>query len=93
MDRDDRVDFEEFLELEKISKKFNVNMSHEQVGGDHYNVKIQPFTYIKANNLNYFEGDVLKYITRHSRKNGKEDLQKAKQYIEYMINNYEDLYK
>lgn len=32
-------------------------------------------------------GNVIKYITRYSRKNGLGDLQKAKQYIDIMIDN------
>ena len=37
-----------------------------QVGGDHYkDCGIQPVEYIHSNDLNYFEGNVIKYITRH----------------------------
>lgn len=57
-----------------------------QVGGNHYkDLKIQPIEYIHANGLDYFEGNVIKYITRHRRKNGKQDLEKAKHYIDLLI--------
>lgn len=57
-----------------------------QVGGNHYkDLKIQPIEYIHANGLDYFEGNVIKYITRHRKKNGKQDLEKAKHYIELLI--------
>ncbi|MBD7914541.1 DUF3310 domain-containing protein [Clostridium sp. Sa3CUN1] len=41
--------------------------------------------YIKSNNLNFFEGNVIKYITRYKEKNGLEDLLKAKTYLEELI--------
>ncbi|OYT57731.1 MAG: hypothetical protein B6U76_00045 [Desulfurococcales archaeon ex4484_217_2] len=56
-----------------------------QVGGEHYQVQIQPWEYIEANNLDYFQGNVIKYVTRYKNKNGVEDLKKAIHYLEYMI--------
>ena len=50
---------------------------------------ISPFEYIKANNLDFFEGNVIKYLTRYKEKNGLEDLKKAKTYLEEVIKNYE----
>lgn len=47
--------------------------------------KIEPIDYIIANNLNFCEGNVIKYITRWRKKNGVEDLKKAKQYINFII--------
>lgn len=50
----------------------------EQIGGDHYrHYKIQPVEYILANNLNWCEANVIKYVTRHRHKNGKQDIEKA----------------
>jgi hypothetical protein len=61
-----------------------------QIGGNHYTKnKIQPIEYILANDLDFCEGNIIKYITRYKDKNGIEDLQKAKHYIELLINNYE----
>jgi len=58
----------------------------KQVGGDHYKkMKIQPMDYIEANDLNWAEGNVIKYVTRHSYKNGKEDLEKAIHMLEMII--------
>lgn len=28
-------------------------------------------------NLNWFQGEILKYVSRHTNKNGKQDLEKA----------------
>ena len=58
----------------------------KQVGGGHYKDKaIQPIIYIHANNLGFCEGNVVKYITRWREKNGIADLEKAKHYIELLI--------
>ena len=52
----------------------------------HYkNKNIEPIVYIQQNNLNFEEGNVIKYITRWRDKGGIEDLRKAKNYIDYLI--------
>ena len=57
-----------------------------QVGGDHYkNCGIQPIEYIKANDLDYCAGNVIKYVTRHRKKNGREDIEKAIQYCQFIL--------
>ena len=57
-----------------------------QVGGGHYKaLKIQPVEYIHANGIGYFEGNVIKYVTRWRAKGGIEDLRKARHYIELLI--------
>lgn len=57
-----------------------------QVGGSHYSsMAIQPVEFITKNGLTYLEGNVVKYLSRHRRKNGKEDLLKAKHYLEMLI--------
>jgi hypothetical protein len=59
---------------------------NKQVAGDHYrDLPIQPVQYIYANALGYFEGNVVKYISRWRKKNGLADLEKAKHYIELLI--------
>lgn len=37
----------------------------------------------------YLAGNVIKYITRYRMKNGLEDLQKAKQYLDKLVDDYE----
>jgi len=57
-----------------------------QIGGEHYKVQaIEPWDYIAANGLGYFEGCIVKYVTRHRQKNGLEDLRKAQHYIAKLI--------
>lgn len=61
-----------------------------QHGGSHYKkLSIQPVEYIMANNIPYMEGNVIKYITRWKDKGGVQDLNKAKHYIEMLIENEE----
>lgn len=57
-----------------------------QVGGTHYkSLAIQPVQYIHANQIGYFEGNVIKYVTRWREKGGVSDLRKAQHYIEMLI--------
>lgn len=58
----------------------------EQVGGDNYRkMKIQPIEFITANNLGFCVGNIIKYVARYPYKNGKEDLLKARHYIDLLI--------
>ena len=59
---------------------------NKQIGGSHYKkFKIQPSEFVIGNELLYPEGCVIKYIIRHRLKNGKEDLLKAKHFIDMII--------
>jgi hypothetical protein len=59
----------------------------QQVGGSHYKgCKIQPVEYIHANGLDYLEGNVIKYITRHRTKGeGRKDIEKAIHYAQLIL--------
>ena len=60
--------------------------SKTQVGGDHYkNMVIQPVEFIHRNKIGYIEGSVIKYVCRHRSKNGRQDLEKAKHFIDLLI--------
>ena len=62
----------------------------KQIGGSHYkNYKIQPTEYIIANDLNFCQGNIIKYVTRYKDKNGAEDLKKAKHYIDILLAEYD----
>jgi hypothetical protein len=57
-----------------------------QVGGDHYKkYKIQPSEFVNQNKFLFAEGNAIKYICRHQDKGGKQDLLKAKHYIDMII--------
>jgi len=57
-----------------------------QVGGSHYkDMKIQPSEFINKNELQFAEGNAIKYICRHGSKGRLQDLEKAKHYIDMII--------
>ena len=59
---------------------------HKQVSGTHYMyMEIQPAEFINKNKLLFAEGNAIKYICRHSRKGGIEDIDKAIHYLEMII--------
>ena len=58
----------------------------KQIGGDHYKrMAIQPSHYIVKNKLGWYEGNIVKYITRHSVKGGKQDIEKVIHYAELLL--------
>ena len=62
------------------------NAYDKQVGGSHYqNMKIQPSEFINKNEMKFAEGNAIKYICRHINKGGLQDLEKAKHYIDMII--------
>lgn len=57
-----------------------------QVAGGHYkDLKIQPIEYIHANGIPFAEGSVIKYVTRWRAKGGIKDLEKARHFIDLLI--------
>lgn len=58
----------------------------KQVDGSHYkDLKIQPLEYIHANGIPFAEGCVIKYVSRWRNKGGIKDLEKAKHFLELLI--------
>jgi|SRR5882757_1895030 len=58
----------------------------KQVGGDHYKgTVLQPIDVIDAWGLDFYEGSALKYLARHRKKNGREDIEKAIHYLELLL--------
>lgn len=58
------------------ASKFNIKNS---------NMEISPLEYNTANNINWCIGNVIKYVSRYKNKNGIENLEKAKWYLNYQI--------
>jgi len=74
-----------FEEFEKMTSAWT-----QQVGGDHYKgVKIQPWEAMLDWGLDPWLANVLKYVQRHNLKKGKEDLEKARHYLDFVIENYD----
>jgi len=58
----------------------------KQVGGSFYkSMIIQPVEFCQKNKLPYCESNIIKYCCRHRAKNGKQDLLKAKHYLDLLI--------
>ena len=58
----------------------------KQIGGSHYkDMTIQPSEFINKNNLPFAEGNAIKYICRHKHKGERQDLEKAKHYIDMIL--------
>ena len=63
-----------------------MSIYEKQIGGSHYkNMKIQPSEFINKNNLPFAEGNAIKYICRHKLKGERQDLEKAKHYIDMIL--------
>jgi hypothetical protein len=61
------------------------NPFNEQVGGDHYKTNGMNITeFVMSSNIPYAEGLVMKYVYRHGKKNGIEDLRKAQHYLRFI---------
>lgn len=71
--------------ITRAKKIAQVTANQKQVGGEHYKKTIQPWDYIAANNIGFFEGNIIKYVSRYKEKGGIEDLKKAQHYLEKLI--------
>lgn len=60
--------------------------NESQVGGTHWLIMpIQCWDFIARNGLGYFEGNVVKYVSRWRAKGGVDDLKKARHYLDKLI--------
>jgi len=67
-------------------KALPISANQQQIGGLHYqNKTIQPWDYIAQNGLGYFEGNIVKYVSRWREKGGVQDLRKAAHYLQKLI--------
>lgn len=79
--------YDVFMEPEKTSA------FERQEGGNHYKKvgqSMQPWAIIDAWNLDFYAGNVLKYLLRYQYKDGLDDLKKARHYLDRMIEKYDE---
>jgi hypothetical protein len=58
----------------------------KQVAGTHYSgMAIQPAEFCQRNRLPYLESCVVRYITRHGKKNRRQDIEKAIHCLEMLL--------
>lgn len=80
-----RADMSCDLPKTKEGSKGDTSALNTQEGGSHYKgFAIQPVEFIHKNSLNFCQGNAIKYIVRYKKKNGIEDLRKAKHYLELL---------
>lgn len=56
-----------------------------QVAGSHYSGELQHWDIVVARNWDYFQAQITRYLDRWKKKNGIEDLEKARHYLEKYI--------
>ena len=75
----------------KKPKRSDISPTHKQVGGNHYkDLPIQVSDYIYSNNLNWYQGNIIKYISRYNLKNNDtklqiQDIEKSIHYAQLLI--------
>jgi hypothetical protein len=61
-----------------------------QVAGNHYGGGIyQHWDMVVEHKLNYFQGQITKYVMRAPKKNGKQDLEKARHFLDKYLEVYD----
>ncbi len=74
------------MESEMSIKEDEIADYVDGIDPEHYNKwKIEPIKFIMQNQLDFCEGNVVKYVMRWRDKNGIADLKKARQYIDFLI--------
>jgi hypothetical protein len=82
------IDIIDMTGIEIFGVQSGVSANARQVGGDHYRTQGSSFQHwdmVVLFELGYFEGQATKYLFRWRNKNGIQDLEKAKHYIEKLI--------
>lgn len=60
----------------------------QQIAGNHYKrLAIQPVEFTMSNQMQFCEGNVIKYVTRWRDKGGMKDLRKAAHFIDFILEN------
>ncbi len=60
-------------------------MDEDKINPSYYKKGIETTDYIVSHNMNYVEGNIIKYVTRYKEKNGLQDLLKAEWYLNRLI--------
>ena len=69
----------------------DLSANDRQVGGDHYRTGVvQHWDFVHMHDIKYHEAQVIRYIMRHHRKNGAEDVKKAIHFCHKILELYYD---
>ena len=70
-----------------IDKENNIIPSYYHKG------KVDTIEFSLDNNLNFIQGNIIKYVVRYKEKNGLEDLEKAMEYLKRLMDHERELNK
>ena len=59
-----------------------MNALDTQIGGSHYQMPIQPMEFAMTQMYDFATASILKYVSRHRNKNGRQDIEKALHIVE-----------
>ena len=62
----------------------------DNINPTYYRKGIETTDYIVSHSMNYVEGNIIKYVTRHKYKGGLEDIEKAEWYLARLKKAYLD---
>lgn len=70
-----------------------MSANEKQIAGDHYKTPggVEHWDIVVMHELNYFEGQITKYVMRARKKNGLQDLQKAHHFLEKYMEVYDKM--
>lgn len=71
--------------VDTFGKLINKKDNNDKIKPTYYGTGIDVIEFCLRNNLTFMQGNVIKYVTRYKSKNGIEDLEKAKEYIDRLI--------
>ena len=60
----------------------------DKINPEHYPKEYDLIWFCNLHSVPFSEGNVMKYVLRHRNKNGLEDLLKAKEYLNRLIEEY-----
>lgn len=70
----------------------NIEINVDKINPSYYGTGFDVIDFCQKNKLDFMQGNVIKYVTRYKEKNGKEDLLKAREYIDRIIKeNYKEV--
>ncbi len=74
-------------ELVRDLKDFANRQYDDITKPEHYcaGFQIEPLDYIQKNGLDFLEGNIIKYVSRYDMKGGVKDLEKARFYLDRLI--------
>lgn len=84
-------ELQDFLDGKKMAHEYDMYPRDKQVGGDHYKklnpepIDLMRMWFTPEEYAGYLRGNVIKYLARYKEKGGVQDLEKAQQYLEWLI--------